>query len=282
MTEPRIEGATMRFGAFEIDLEARQLRKQGKRMRLEEKPFQILELLLRRAGRVVTRKMLQEKLWPKTHVAFNHNLNTALTKLRELLGDSARSPQFIETLPRVGYRFIAPVKTYGRNSFASAGGKEMLAVLPFKNLSGDPEREYFAEGLTEEVISHLGQLNPKLLGVIARTSTAQYRAAGKTIAEIGSELRVGYVLEGSVRGDGTIVRVTVQLIEAQEQTHLWSAIYDREIGEILSVQADLAGQIVKALAEKLLRVDPAPADAARNRNTFREHAAKASHQSPKG
>ena len=267
MTEPRIEGATMRFGAFEVDLEARQLRKQGKRIRLEEKPFQILELLLRRAGRVVTRKMLQEKLWPKTHVAFSHNLNTALTKLRELLGDSARSPRFIETLPRVGYRFIAPVKTYGRNSFASVEDKEMLAVLPFENLSRNPGHEYFADGLTEEVISHLGQLNPRLLGVIARTSTAQYKAGGKTIAEIGTELGVGYVLEGSVRGDETGVRVTVQLIEVQEQTHLWSASYDREMCEVLSVQADIARQIGGALAEKLLRERPAMPDPPRTRDT---------------
>jgi TolB-like protein len=268
MTESRIAQSTIRFGAFEVDLEARQLRKQGKRIRLEDKPFQILELLLRRAGRVVTRKMLQEKLWPKTHVAFSHNLNTALTKLRELLGDSARSPRFIETLPRVGYRFIAPVKTYGRNSFASVEDKEMLAVLPFKNISGSSGHEYFADGLTEEVISQLGQLNPKLLGVIARTSTAQYKAAGKTIAQIGSELRVGYVLEGSVRGDETSVRVTVQLIEVQEQTHLWSAIYDRELREVLSVQADVARQIGKALAEKLLRERPVPPDPPRTRNPF--------------
>ena len=260
--------STMRFGAFEVDLEARQVRKQGKRIRLEEKPFQILELLLRRAGRVVTRKMLQEKLWPNTHVAFGHNLNTALTKLRELLGDSARSPRFIETLPRVGYRFIAPVKTQGRNSRASTEDKEMLAVLPFKNLGGEPGHEPFAEGLTEEVISQLGQLNPQLLGVIARTSTAQYKVAGKTIAEIGSELGVGYVLEGSVRGEGTNVRITAQLIEVEEQTHLWSASYDREMREVLSVQAEIARQIVRALTEKLLRERPALRDPPQTRNTF--------------
>src|ERR1700687_835827 len=191
MTKSKTDPSTMRFGAFEIDLEARQLRKQGKRLRLEEKPFHILELLLRRAGQVVTRKMLQEKLWPNTHVAFSHNLNTALTKLRELLGDSARSPRFIETLPGVGYRFIAPVKMRARASFAGAEEKEMLAVLPFENLSGSAEHEYFTGGLTEEVTAHLGQLDPKLLSVIARTSMAQYKAAGKTIAEMESELCVG-------------------------------------------------------------------------------------------
>jgi TolB-like protein len=267
MTESRAAPSTMRFGSFEIDLEARQLRRQGKRIRLEEKPFQILELLLRRAGHVVSRKMLQERLWPNTHVAFGHNLNTALTKLRELLGDSARNPRFIETLPGVGYRFIAPVKTQARASLVPAEGKEMLAVLPFENLSRSSEHEYFTEGLTEEVISQLGQLNPKLLGVIARTSTAQYKAAGKTIAEIASELRVGYVLEGSVRGEGNNVRVTVQLIEAQEQTHLWSASYDREMREVLSVQADVARQIGRALAERFLRERQAPPVPVRTRNT---------------
>jgi TolB-like protein len=267
MTESRIARSTMRFGAFEIDLEARQLRKQGKRIRLEEKPFQILELLLRRAGRVVTRKMLQEKLWPNTHVAFGHNLNTAVTKLRGLLGDSARSPHFIETLPRVGYRFIAPVKTQGRAS-APVEDKEVLAVLPFENLSGNAEHKYFTDGLTQEVISHLAQLDPNHLAVIARTSAVQYKAAGKTIAEMASELGVGYVLEGSVRGEGANVRITVQLIEVQEQTHLWSASHDREIHEVLSVQADVARQIGNAVADKLLRERLAAASGSSRARSF--------------
>lgn len=240
----------VRFGTFEVDFESRELRKRGMRVRLEEKPFQILELLLERPGGVVTRQILREKLWPDTHVGYEQSLNTAVNKLRELLGDSSQSPRFVETLPRVGYRFIAPVDSPGRTQTYAA--KKMLAVLPFENLSGDREQEFFAEGLTEELISHLGQLNPKRLGVIARTSAIQYRGSKKTIGEIARELNVEYVLEGSVRRQGTSVRVTAQLIGARDQTHLWAASYDRDLRDILAVQHDVARHVVIALAPELL------------------------------
>lgn len=245
---------TMRFGTFEIDLESRELRKQGLRMRLEEKPFLILEALLEQAGRMVSRKSLHEKLWPDTHVRYDQNLNTAVNKLRDMLGDTARSPRFIETLPRLGYRFIAPVLKGERFSGASANGsgKKMLAVLPLENLGNAAEKEYFADGLTEELISHLGQMNPKRFGVIARTSAVQYKNTRKSISEIAAELSVNYILEGTVRCEGSSVRITVQLIEARNQTHLWSANYNREFREVLSVQADVARQVGRALALELM------------------------------
>ena len=109
MNEAQSSSIVTRFGTFEVNFQSRELRKHGMRIRLEEKPFQILEMLLDRAGDVVTRNMLRERLWPDTYVAYEHGLNTAVNKLRDLLGDSARSPRFVETLPRLGYRFIAPV-----------------------------------------------------------------------------------------------------------------------------------------------------------------------------
>jgi TolB-like protein len=236
------------FGAFEVNLDSRELRKHGMRIRLEEKPFLILELLLERAGQVVSRRMLREKLWPDTVVGYEHGLNTAVNKLRELLGDSARSPRFVETLPRLGYRFIAPVVKPGKTA---AAGKRLLLVLPFENLCGDIEQEFFADGLTEEMISHLGQLNPKRLGVISRTSAAQYKAARKPLGEIATELHVDCILEGSVRCAGERVRITGQLIEARDQTHLWSSVYDRDLRDILDVQTEVARQIGKALALEL-------------------------------
>jgi TolB-like protein/tetratricopeptide (TPR) repeat protein len=239
-----------RFGTFEVDFESRELRKRGLRVRLEEKPFQILELLLERPGHVVTRKTLSEKLWPDIHVGYEQSLNTAINKLRALLGDARQSPRFIETLPRVGYRFIAPVDRPGRTQTYAA--KKMLVVLPFENLNGDPEQEFFPDGLTEELISHLGQLNPKRLGVIARTSAIQYKGTKKTVREIASELSVEYILEGSVRRQGTSVRITAQLIDPRDQTHLWAASYDRELRDILAVQHDVARHVVKALAVELL------------------------------
>jgi TolB-like protein/Flp pilus assembly protein TadD len=250
MMESKTAPPAVRFGTFEVDFESRELRKRGLRLRLEEKPFQILELLLERPGGVVTRQTLREKLWPDTHVGYEQSLNTAVNKLRELLGDSSQSPRFVETLPRVGYRFIAPVDSPGHAQTHAA--KKMLAVLPFENLGGDPEQEFFAEGLTEELISHLGQLNPKRLGVIARTSAIQYRGSKKNIGEIARELRVEYVLEGSVRRQEKNVRVTAQLIGARDQTHLWAASYDRELRDILAVQHDVARHVVKALAPELL------------------------------
>src|SRR6266849_4188824 len=246
MNDVQIAAPVVRFGTFEVNLDTRELRKHGMRIRLEEKPFQILELLLERAGHVVSRRTLREKLWPDTVVGYEHGLNTAVNKLRELLGDSARSPRFIETLSRVGYRFIAPVGE------AAMAAKKMLLVLPFENLCGDCEQEYFVEGLTEEMISQLGQLDPKRLGVIARTSAAQYKATKKSIGEIAAELHIDCVLEGSVRCDGGRVRITGQLIEARDQTHLWSASYDRDLRDVLDVQSDVARQIGKALAFELL------------------------------
>jgi TolB-like protein/Flp pilus assembly protein TadD len=248
--EMNLSGSIVRFGTFEVDLESRELRKQGLHVRLEEKPFRILELLLEQAGRVVTRRALREKLWPDTHVGYDQNLNTAVNKLRELLGDSAQSSRFIETLPRLGYRFIAPVVLPARPS--SPVARKMLAVLPFENLGGDSEQEYFADGLTEEMISHLGQLDPRRLGVIARTSAIQFKNTRKSIAEIAAELKVSYVLEGSVRCEGAGARITAQLIEAQDQTHLWSASYNRDLRDILSVQADVARQVGRALSLELL------------------------------
>jgi TolB-like protein len=238
------------FGAFEINLTSRELRKHGLRIRLEEKPFRILEVLLSNAGQVVKREALCAKLWPDTHVGFEHCLNTAVNKLRELLGDSSKSPRFVETVPRLGYRFIGPILNSGSRA---ASAKKLLAVLPFENLCGDSVQEYFTDGLTEEMISQLGQLSPKRLGVIARTSAAQYKAPKRSIREIAEELRVDYVLEGSVRCKGhRRVRITGQLIEARDQTHLWSASYNRELRDILEVQSDVARQIGNALALELL------------------------------
>jgi TolB-like protein len=250
MNDTQSAAPLVRFGTFEVNLHSRELRKHGMRIRLEEKPFQILEILLERAGHVVTRRTLRERLWPDTVVGYEHGLNTAINKLRDLLGDSARSPRFVETLPRLGYRFIAPV--VNPLKAVATEGKRMILVLPFESLCGDDEQEFFAEGLTEEMISQLGQLDPKRLGVIARTSSVQYKSMNKSIGEIAAELNVDCVLEGSVRCNGRRVRITGQLIETRDQTHLWSATYDRDLRNAIEVQTDVARQIGIALAPELL------------------------------
>lgn len=251
MSDAKNPDTIVRFGNFEVNLQSREFRKHGMRLRLEEKPFQILEMLIENAGQLVRRAALCERLWPNTYVAFEHSLNTAVNKLRDLLGDSARNSRFVETIPRLGYRFVAPISRPGRTD--SAVDKKMLVVLPFENLCGSTVEEFFADGLTEETTSHLGQLNPKRLGVIARTSAIRYKGPKKSIGEIAEELRVDYVLEGSVRCKGSQkVRITGQLIQARDQTHLWSGSYNRELGDTLAVQSDVARQIGNALALELL------------------------------
>ena len=212
-----------RFGNFEVDFHARELHRNGVRLQAEEKPLKVLELLLKNPGEVVSRKALREKLWPDTTVAYEQNLNTAVNKLRVLLRDSARRPRFIETLPGRGYRFVSFVERPGRRAY-SAMGKRKLVVLPFENFGGSADQKYFAEGLIADLISQLAQLNPRRLGVIARTSAIQYMGTRKSIRDISRELKAHYVIEGSVRRERKRIRITVHLIGAKDETHLWSAI----------------------------------------------------------
>ena len=265
MYEPRLEQPqTIRFGVFEVDLRSGELRKQGIRLRLQEQPFQILVLLLERPGEVVTRDDLRHRLWPDgTFVDFEHSLNAAIKRLRAALGDSADNPRFIETLHRRGYRFIVPVAGAARDGRSAItpspregpGGKVRIVVLPFANLSIQPEQEYFSDGLTEEMIAQLGRMHPRRLGVIARSSSMLFKRAGKTIDQIGRELNVNFVLEGGVRLETGRVRITAQLIEVNGQTQLWADSYERRYEDSLAVQAEVANRIARALAIELLPGD---------------------------
>jgi TolB-like protein len=244
--ETNMSRSTLRFGSFEVDLESREIRKQGMRIRLEEKPFQILELLLQQAGQLVTRRALREKLWPETFVGYEHCLNTAINKLRELLGDSAQSSRFIETVPRRGYRFVLPVETFaGANS--AAGKKMMLLVLPFRNLEANPEDDRFSNGLTEELITRLGRFEPEQLGVIARTTALYYEQRGSSIDQMGRDLSVDHVLEGSVRRDGSRVRIAAQLSQVSDQTQVWAESYERHLEDVFAIQIEVAESIARSL-----------------------------------
>jgi TolB-like protein len=244
----------VRFGSFEVDLEAGEIRRRGLRLALQEKPFQILVQLLDKPGEAVSRADLRQELWPPdTYVVFDRSLNTAITKLRRTLGDSADNPRFIETLPRRGYRFIAPVsQATGATISRPEAGKMRLLVLPFDNLSNDPEQEYFSDGLTEEMISQLGQLAPQRLGVIARTTAMQYKHNKKGLQRIGQELSVDYILEGSVRRSGNRVRITAQLSQVRDQTHLWAESYEHNLADIFAAQADVAQNVARSLALQFL------------------------------
>jgi TolB-like protein/Tfp pilus assembly protein PilF len=254
----------LRFGIFDLDLQAGELRRSGVKVKLQEQPFRILAILLERPGEVITREQLRQRLWPPdTFVDFEHSINIAVKRLREALSDSADNPRFVETLPRRGYRFITPVETVRavpESAWEQANrsriglppkARIMLAVLPFENLSGDPEQEYFSDGLTEEMITQLAGLNPVQLGVIARTSAMKYKRNPKALDRIGHELGVDYVLEGSVRRQGNRVRISAQLIHAYNQAHLWAASYDHELGGILALQSKVAKEIAEEIKVRL-------------------------------
>ena len=231
---------TLRFGVFELDPKAGELRKRGMKIRLQGQPVDILVMLLQRPGETVTREELQENLWPAdTFVDFEQGLNNAMKRLRAALDDDAESPHFIETLPRRGYRFIAPVETWQPESAAS------IAVLPFANIDRDTENEYFSDGLAEELINKLAQIHG--LRVVARTSAFAFKGKQEDIRKIADVLGVANIVEGSVRKVGSRVRVTAQLIAAKDGTQLWSERYDREMADIFAIQEEIAQAIASAL-----------------------------------
>lgn len=177
----------IRFGPFEADVRAGVLYRSSLTVKLQKQPFQILAALLERPGYVLTREELRQRAWAaETFVDFERGLNKAINRIREALGDSAENPRFVETVPGRGYRFIAPVE---RDVVS-------LAILPLANLSGDPDQEYWAEGITEELISIMARtVNMR---VISLTSAMQFKAKAKPLAEIARELGVDVILQGSI------------------------------------------------------------------------------------
>lgn len=286
----RAEPQIVRFGAFEVDVRSGELRKQGVKVKLQEQPFRILVMLLAHPGEVVTREELRQQLWPDgTFVDFEHGLNAAVNRLREALSDSPENPRFVETLPRRGYRFMAPVEgtdfpvrvqvaDHARFRIAwrlavallgavallavlaglDVGGMRgrllggvgpgeitSLAVLPLENLSGDPGNEYFADGMTEALLTNLGKV--KALRVISRQSVMRYKDTEKSIPEIARELGVDALIEGSVLRVGERVRINVQVIEAATDRHLWAESYERDLRDVLALQ----GEVARAIARKI-------------------------------
>jgi TolB-like protein/DNA-binding winged helix-turn-helix (wHTH) protein/Tfp pilus assembly protein PilF len=297
----QVRASVVRFGVYELNRRSGELRKHGLKIRLRGQQLKILTLLLERPGDVISREEIKAKLWPAdTFVDFEHSLNSAVKKLRNALSDSAESPRYIETVPTVGYRFIAPVDASqpdapaaslaaaetiilepGADSNAAGvywpkrnrvvawgalvivvisawfavahwrastrapapAGKAMLAVLPFVNLTGDPEQEYFSDGLTEEMITQLASIDPQRLGLVARTSVMHYKNTQEKLDQIGQELGVQYLLEGSVRRDSEKVRISAQLIQVKGQTQLWAREYDRGLNNLLTLQSEIAQEI---------------------------------------
>jgi TolB-like protein/DNA-binding winged helix-turn-helix (wHTH) protein len=294
MEDPVRIARSYRFDTFTLNVKTGELTRADVRLPLREQPLQLLLLLLEQPGELVTREALVNRLWPSgTFVDFERGLNKAINHLREVLGDSADEPRFIETLPRKGYRFIAPVtrdeetpekspplrspvrsKTrrwwiglaaaaaaclaivVGANigglrdrvatRWRSAPQISALAVLPLENLSHDPEQEYFADGITDALITDLAKVTNAR--ITSRTSIMRYKGAKKTIREIGRELKVDAVVEGTVMRSGNRIRITAQLIQVSTDMHLWAESYDRDVSEILTVQNEVATDIARRVS----------------------------------
>ena len=305
--EPLRHPPIVRFGTYEVSLQSGELRKAGVKIRVQQQPMKLLEILLERPGEVVTREELRSRIWANESFGdFDQAVNIAIAKLRSALGDSAENPRYIETLPKRGYRFIAevtvvdtdvptksPESTDGDRRgtepehqlqdaeltvtskprlwptrrvivvlalvlsllilavwlFHSHGrpptGIRSLAVLPLDNLSGDPTQDYFADGMTDELITDLAQI--RALRVISRTSVMGYKGVRKPLPEIARELNVDAVVEGTVLRSGDQVRITAQLIQAPADKHLWAESYEGNLRDTLALQKEVARNIAEQI-----------------------------------
>jgi len=282
---------SIRFGErYELDLGAYELRAGGESLKLERIPMEILRLLVELRGQLITREQIAERIWGKgVHLDIDNSINGAIRKIRQVLKDDSEHPRFIQTITGRGYRFIAPVqeesvvpppsvptpaprpgwwrwsitvpvvvvvlagglKWWRAQVSRAAADRVMLAVLPFQNLTGDATQDYFSDGLTEEMITQLGNRDPQHFGVIARTSVMHYKSSTAPVDSIERELGVQYVLTGSVRRDANRVRVTAQLVRARDQTQIWARQYDRELGGLLALQSEIARTITSEIENSL-------------------------------
>jgi TolB-like protein len=266
----------VRFGIFEVDLRTGELWKSHRKLKLTGQPFSVLAILLERPGEVISREELQRRLWPDTFVDVDHNLNTAINKIREILADSAEKPRFVETLSRRGYRFIAPIESGGAEvSAQSAEGSARtpaedgfwIAVLPWKLSGADADLADRATALIEEIVTGLSRFS--YLRVISLSSTLQYSGKSVDVRAAGKELGARYVLEGSLRHAGSRVRVAAQLVDCKSGAHLWAETYERPfspqaafdlfddvVPRIVSTIADTHGVLPRSMSEALRTGDP--------------------------
>jgi TolB-like protein/DNA-binding winged helix-turn-helix (wHTH) protein/Tfp pilus assembly protein PilF len=319
--EPLRHTSVVRFGTYEVSLQSGEVRKAGVKIRVQQQPMKLLEILLERPGEVVTREELRGRVWADESFGdFDQAVNIAIGKLRSALGDSAENPRYIETLPKRGYRFIAEVSVVAEDDrtkkpesatgtipgtdtghqLQGAGstvapkrwqwptrrvivaltlvlslpilavwlirsrgraptGIRSLAVLPLDNLSGDASQNYFADGMTDELITDLAQISA--LRVISRTSVMVYKGVHKPLPQIARELNVDAVVEGTVLRSGDQVRITAQLIDATTDKHLWSQSYQGELRDTLALQ----NRVAAAIADQI-RINLTPREQAALKN----------------
>ncbi len=270
LTTIKSAGVKYRFLEFELDVDAYELRRNGRRLRLARQPMDLLLLLVRHPRELVTREEIAKRLWqPGVHTDVDAGIHTGILRIRQVLGDPREVPRFVETVPGKGYRFIAPVVSVeerdksappikashglgdawvGNVDKVDATGQRPLsiAVLPFLNIGNDATNAYFSDGLAEELITALAQVPD--LRVAGRVSAFYFRDRPNELQQVGNALDVDRVLEGSVLRAGDRLRVTARLVSVETGYHLWSGRYDREIGDVFAVHDEITASIVSALS----------------------------------
>jgi len=229
----------MRFGAFEIDLEGRRLLKRGMPITLRKQSFQVLAALMEQPGEIVTREELRRRLWSsETFVDFDVALNSAVSRLRDALGDSADSASFIETIPKRGYRFVVPIAK-----------RPAVAVMPLVDRAAEARDEYFSDGLTDELIRVLSRIDG--LRVTARSVVFRFKGQPWDARQVGRELGVEAVLEGSVWRSGDRIRITVNLVGVKDGFNLWAQRFDSILGDLFDIQDKVCAAVAEALHVRL-------------------------------
>jgi TolB-like protein/Tfp pilus assembly protein PilF len=236
-----------KFGPFRLDADGRMLFRGSTPVQIPPKAIDTLLVLIENAGAVIDKEEILKHVWKDAFVE-EGSLTRTVSILRKALGRDENGQEYIATVSKRGYRFVAEVLTTPARTQKQ---KLMLAVLPFENMSGDNAQEYFSDGLTEEMITQLSRLNPESLGVIARTSAMRYKGAMKSIREIGREMGVSHVLEGSVRREADRVRIAAQLIEVADETHVWADTYERSLSDILKLQSEVSQAVAREIRVKL-------------------------------
>ena len=233
---------TLAFADCQLNAESRELLKAGEVVAIEPKTLDLLIYLINNRDRAIGKDELQDEVWGT--IVSDAALTRAIMKLRKAVGDESRD-SIVKTVPRYGYRFVAHIKYGSTPAAIGLAARKSIAVLPLQNMSGDVENEYFSDGIAEEILNLLAKLPS--LRVSSRTSSFAFRGSDKTAKEIADALDVEILLEGSVRRAGDRVRITMQLIDAEDDAHLWSEIYNRELTDIFEVQADIAREVVAAI-----------------------------------
>ncbi len=260
-----VQVEVLRFGPFELDRESGELRRSGTRMKLAPQPLRLLELLTGQAPHIVSGEAIRSALWSEgTYVEFDQGITSCIAQLRGALGDDARSPRYIETLHKRGYRFIAPVTEEPEprgipgnptpineaiHSLAARRQRAVapaIAILPFDCLSGCPDERRLAAGLTDDLISRVVRSTP--FHIVSRTSVLQFRGLSQPLPEIAAQLGADWILEGSVLSEGSRVRVNVQLVHGKSDLQSWAGVYRRQCKGELTWERRMAQTIAREVS----------------------------------